>query len=154
MSIIKVDGVAERADDGCGPRWKIIYDYKEWCVGLDKVPQSEKNRTQGHFCEYDGSVLSMEWDIRKKKFTKVHFDVPDREPMYELSEIFWMSPKGWGTALRSECGCRLFVSSSQITTEGPPLAPGIEIWHTTGLRDGKVQAVEVEICLPRLKIEY
>jgi hypothetical protein len=150
--ILKLDGVAERCDDGTGPRWKITFDFREWFVGLDKVNQADKNRNQGHYCNYHGAVLSLDWDTRKKQFTKVDFDVVDREPIYELSEIVWMSQKGYGTALRSECGCKLFVSSSQVTTEGPPLAPGIEIWHTTGLHEGKVQAMGVEICLPRVRV--
>ena len=147
--IVEIDGVAERCDELTGPRWRIICDFKEWYVGLDKVPQSEKNRVKGHYCNYDGGILELAWDTRKNKFTNIHFDVPDRAPSYELSEIVWMSLRGYGTALRSECGCKLFVSSTQVTTEGPPLAPGIEIWHTTGLFSGKVQAVDVQICLPR-----
>jgi hypothetical protein len=148
MSVLTLDGVAERCDETAGPRWRINCLYNDWYVGLDKVPQTEKNRLQGHYCDFHGSVLTLEWDTKRRRFKHIQFDVPSRPPTYELSEIVWMNPTGWGAAIR-ECGCKIFVSCKQVTTEGPPLAPGIEIWHTTALFSEKVQAVDIQICLPR-----
>ena len=148
--IWKLDGRAKRCDLRADlPRWAVEINSKHYYIPYNKVDHSERNRTMGHFCDYSGSLVTFNFDSESKQISNVSFDVPPREPCYEISTVTWkLAGKKWGVATRNDCGCRIGVNESRILTEGP-FEVGVELYHSSHIFNGKVEACNVEVCVPR-----
>jgi hypothetical protein len=127
-------------------------DSTKWLVHFTtKTFPHELARLRGHQClarpglnlrfveEDDGSI------------SDILLDTPDVVNTHELSRIVSVLPNTnsqAGFAARS-CGCTIHISNNAIISDFyGPLTIGMEVWHRSQVYKGRLEASEIEICLP------
>lgn len=116
---------------------------------------SEVDAPQGHFCVFTNGV-PVEFEISdvKKGMRPLAHNLRLAEeckfPSHEISTVYlWKG--GFGFA-RRDCNCDIFISRSEIITEGE-IGVGSEIYHSVVRTkkpngDNSWSATQVEICIP------